>query len=408
MASLPTKALQFFCTTMTYMKTHTIKPLTNERRRILICVTGLSPQIVTETLYALCVASEQPWIPHEVWLITTRRGADNARLMLLSEQPGWFKKLLQEWQIPQIDFDEKHIHILMGSDGQPMDDIRDDTDNAKVADGISDFIRRFAANEHSEIHASIAGGRKTMGFFLGYAMSLWGRAQDRLSHVLVSPSFESQPEFFYPAPKPTVIASSRLGQDPLDTSTAKVWLGDIPFVRFRSLLPSALTQQNVGFAAAVQFVNQTLDQIKLTVDPANKQVFINGQAIRLQPMQLSILAVMAWFCQKGLPDLKAPSKEVDDAQWRRETLNALKQAIGEMNIAPSVDQWLNTAYPAGDTFSQQLSKLERTLRESGFLPLRSFIRRNHHEHGNRQRSYQLDLQPENICFLVNQSKNETK
>jgi CRISPR-associated protein (TIGR02584 family) len=35
---------------------------------------------------------------------------------------------------------------------------------------------------------SIAGGRKTMGFYAGYALSLYGRAQDRMSHVLVEES----------------------------------------------------------------------------------------------------------------------------------------------------------------------------------------------------------------------------
>jgi CRISPR-associated protein (TIGR02584 family) len=28
------------------------------------------------------------------------------------------------------------------------------------------------------------GERKTMGFYVGYALSLFGRAQDRLSHVI--------------------------------------------------------------------------------------------------------------------------------------------------------------------------------------------------------------------------------
>lgn len=37
-----------------------------------------------------------------------------------------------------------------------------------------------------------------MGFFVGYALSLFGRAQDRLSHVLVSDPFESLTDFYYP------------------------------------------------------------------------------------------------------------------------------------------------------------------------------------------------------------------
>ncbi|MEF8766960.1 hypothetical protein [Candidatus Accumulibacter contiguus] len=50
-------------------------------RRILVAVTGLSPQIVTETLYALAVApSGTAFVPTEIHLITTRSGAEKASL----------------------------------------------------------------------------------------------------------------------------------------------------------------------------------------------------------------------------------------------------------------------------------------------------------------------------------------
>ena len=56
-------------------------------RRILLAVTGLSPQVVTETLYALGVAAGQggadALMPTEVHLITTAQGAKIARTALL-------------------------------------------------------------------------------------------------------------------------------------------------------------------------------------------------------------------------------------------------------------------------------------------------------------------------------------
>jgi len=54
-------------------------------RRILLAVCGLSPQIVTETLYALASAPDLPFVPTEVHLITTREGAQRAELSLLSD-----------------------------------------------------------------------------------------------------------------------------------------------------------------------------------------------------------------------------------------------------------------------------------------------------------------------------------
>ena len=69
-------------------------------RRVLLAVTGLSPQIVTETLYALAVESRPTWIPTEIRIITTRRGEENARLTLLSDHPGWFHRLCEDYRLP--------------------------------------------------------------------------------------------------------------------------------------------------------------------------------------------------------------------------------------------------------------------------------------------------------------------
>jgi CRISPR-associated protein (TIGR02584 family) len=369
------------------------------RKKILVCVTGLSPQIVTETLFALSVEQSPRWIPDEIRLITTQRGADNARLMLLSDQPGWFHRLCLDWGLPPIAFDASHICILQDHAGQPLDDIRDDQDNQRAADGIADLVRRLSEDPNTEIHASIAGGRKTMGFFMGYAMSLWGRPQDRLSHVLVSSPFEARPEFFYPTPTPHVIPARAPGQDPLDASTAKVWLGDIPFVRLRGLLPASITQQNSGFAQAVAAANQALDQIDLTIDIAQSCVHINQQRIALPPMQIGLLCLLAWRCQHQLPPLPAPSKEADDPEWKQQARQTLRLAMGDMHIPNSLDARLNDPKAMGDTFSQQLSKMEKTLRNSGALPLSGLIARENIGTRSRQQGYRLNLQAERVRIV---------
>lgn len=369
-------------------------------RRILLCVTGLSPQIVTETVFALAVDSSPPWIPDEIRLVTTQRGAENARLLLLSDHPGWFLRLCDDWGLPHIAFDAAHIEVLKDSFGQPLDDIRDDQDNQRAADGIADLVRRLTEDDNTEIHASIAGGRKTMGFFMGYAMSLWGRPQDKLSHVLITSPFESRPEFFYPTPTSHVIPARAPGQDPLDAMTAKVWLGDIPFVRLRSLLPASLKGERGGFAQAVSAANRALDQIELEIDIAQSCVRINQQTVALPPMQMSLLCLLAWRCQRSQPPLPAPSKEADDPVWKRMVLHEMKQAMGEMHIPDSMDKRLNDQQAMGDTLSQQLSKMEKTLRESGSLPLRPLIGRQNISSYGRQQGYSLQLQPRQVRILA--------
>lgn len=217
-------------------------------RRILLAVTGLSPQIVTETLYALAVARQPAWVPTEIQILTTVRGAENARLNLLSEEPGWFHRLRRDYSLPEIAFDTASIHIMRRADGAMLDDIRDEGDNIAVADFITEHLRGLTADENASIHVSIAGGRKTMGFYVGYALSLFGRAQDRLSHVLISAPFESLRDFYYPSPVTRVIQP---GKDALDAKDAKVSLGDIPFVRLRDGLPEALLSGASRFSDSV-------------------------------------------------------------------------------------------------------------------------------------------------------------
>jgi CRISPR-associated protein (TIGR02584 family) len=81
------------------------------------------------------------------------------------------------------------------------------------------------------IHASTASGRKTMSIYLTAAMQLFGRAQDTLSHVLVTEEFEQMADFFYIPPTPRML-KRRDGQ-PVSTDNAKIYLADIPFIRLQ-------------------------------------------------------------------------------------------------------------------------------------------------------------------------------
>lgn len=171
-------------------------------RRVLLAVTGLSPQIVTETLYGLAVTRQPAFIPTEVRLITTSAGAESAERSLLGADPGWFTRLCTDHALPPIAFSLAHIQIIRDAAGQPLADIRDPADNARVADQITETIRALTADPDCALHVSIAGGRKTMGYYAGYALSLFGRAQDRLSHVLVATPTSQTASFSTRAPTP--------------------------------------------------------------------------------------------------------------------------------------------------------------------------------------------------------------
>ncbi len=61
------------------------------KRHILLALLGRSPQVLTETLYALCVSNKVPI--EEIWAISTLEGKHAALEKLLAIENGQFYKL---------------------------------------------------------------------------------------------------------------------------------------------------------------------------------------------------------------------------------------------------------------------------------------------------------------------------
>jgi CRISPR-associated protein (TIGR02584 family) len=252
-------------------------------RRILLAVTGLSPQIVTETIYALAVTGKPAWVPTEIRIITTRRGAEEAQRAFLSDE-GWFHRLCADYRLPEIAFGPENLHVIRTPGGAALDDILGEADNAAIADFITEQVREITADPNASLHVSIAGGRKTMGFYVGYALSLFGREQDRLSHVLVPPALESRKDFFYPAP---------------GASDTTVYLGPIPFVRLRDGLPGRLLEGRARFSEAVAEAQKVLPPVALYLDPATRTVTAGSERIVLERPQFALYWMMAERCLTG-------------------------------------------------------------------------------------------------------------
>lgn len=271
-------------------------------RRILLAVTGLTPQVVTETLYALACNDTAPWVPDEIHLITTQTGAENARLNLLLPG-GWFHRLCADYQLPQIAFPQNNIHILRDEADQPLDDIRTGSENARAADFIVDTVRQLTQDPASELHVSIAGGRKTMGYFLGYALSLYGRPQDRLSHVLVSEPYEANRDFYYPTPYDHPIHTRRGDREvAVDARLATVELAEIPFVRLRDGLPERLRAGKCGFSRVVDAANRAQLAPRLVLNTESLSVFADDEPIEVSKTEFAVLLWLAERCKRGEPE----------------------------------------------------------------------------------------------------------
>jgi len=207
---------------------------------VLVATLGLAPQVLTETLYALALRDEDRFVPEEIHVITTLPGRERVLADLLDGPHPMLRALATDYGIPQLAtaLTPERIRVVTDAGGVPLADIGSEADNTAAADCILALIRDLTADPETALHVSIAGGRKTMGFLLGYALSLYGRPQDRLSHVLVDAPLETHPQFYYPRPEPETL-TDRDGKAFL-ADASRVSLADIPFVRLRKQLPDWL------------------------------------------------------------------------------------------------------------------------------------------------------------------------
>lgn len=288
-------------------------------RRALLCVSGMTPQIVTETLHALLTQSP-PFVPTEIHLITTTDGEAKAREQLLDK--GWLARLCAERGVamPPLEI------VLIGAEGEAaLTDIRSDADNTVAADAILGAVRTLAQDEHCAIHASLAGGRKTMSHFMGYALSLFGRAQDRLSHVLVAPDWaERAKDFHYPPAQPTELRDKDervLG----NSAEVVVTLADIPLLRLGDNLPRLLRDGRASFSETVRLANLALGPATLRLDVRRRLTECSGIAVELTPANFAFLAWLALRAateQEGVPI--GEWQDADVAQY----LDVLAAAVG--------------------------------------------------------------------------------
>ena len=366
-------------------------------RRLLLAVTGLSPQIVTETLYALAVGRNEPFIPTEIRLITTREGAERARLSLLHPASGWFHRLRADYELPEITFKPSCIHVIGGADAEPLSDIRSAEDNIGAADTITEIVRNLTIDDDAALHVSIAGGRKTMGFYLGYALSLYGRRQDRLSHVLVNEPFESHSQFFYPTRESHIIHTPPPANRPCDTRDAVVTLADIPFVRLREGLPLRLVQGRTRFSEAVAAAQRVIGPVELALDLPGRRIRAGGEVVdNVPPVLLAFLAWMARRQSSGVEWVSCPSDGVPELDHAAGFLAEYAEIIGPLGDSERTVNRLRYGME-NNFFSQTKSKLARYLRNGlgdrragPYLPTAK---------GRRpQRRFGLDIKPGAISF----------
>ncbi|CAN5810300.1 hypothetical protein BH20ACI4_BH20ACI4_15540 [soil metagenome] len=261
------------------------------KRNILLCVAGGTPQIITETLWALKEKGERV---DEIRVITTSEGRRKmlegiivdergnvrgaADESLLDKDDGQFYEFQKEFPeyAGNIKFDENCLYILTtktkgvpsprDSEKDWLKDILTDEDNEKIANQICEIVRELAADENIRLHASIAGGRKTMSLYLMTAMQLFAKNDDTMSHVLVSKEVEfGAPKFFYKPQKsepildPNGNSKTKADGSNLTTVDVSIYLAEIPFIRLRGVGGDFFDKPIENYA---EFVSKTENELK--------------------------------------------------------------------------------------------------------------------------------------------------
>lgn len=251
----------------------------------LVALLGMSPAVVTETLWAL---AEEGTIPDHIDIVTTKKGWEGLeKAMAPSAKDGVWQRFTEAMRaaFPHVPNANRLrtinlCPILLEDAAQnEMEDLRGVEEHLLVADQMLKLLKS-RIKDHARVFASIAGGRKTMGALLFSCMSLVGRKQDRILHVLMNEPYDLrlEPPFFYPSDT----SHKRIEPDGTVTlhhgMAAKISLFEVPFVHLSNLYAGPFGQRgSLDYAKLVKLVDQQIEVKRIELDlDADEPLRING------------------------------------------------------------------------------------------------------------------------------------
>jgi len=252
---------------------------------VLIATVGTAPGIVTETVWALLERKPIPWCPTHIYLVTTSVGARACESALLGERSQLAALFRSRGLVPV----EPQPRIPTIPTKQPIEDIRTREENVAFANEITRLIKLHAERPDSRIHVSIAGGRKTMSSYAQAALSIFGRDQDELTHVLISiPEFEYSPLFFYPEqahqPIPIKIkdeATQAMITVERNAREATIDLVPSPFIRMGYILrEDAFPGGVVDYERTIEQVQAGLEEDRIKLKTGSNELVV-GRTVSL-------------------------------------------------------------------------------------------------------------------------------
>ena len=111
---------------------------------ILLAVAGMTPQVITETLYAI-LKEEPERFPKEIYVITTTEGDEKIRNNLLGAN-GKLNEFCNEYGLDSFKIDQdRHLKIIRDADNNLIEDARTREDQNIIADFIFNEVKELTA-----------------------------------------------------------------------------------------------------------------------------------------------------------------------------------------------------------------------------------------------------------------------
>ena len=343
-------------------------------RTILIAGMGTSPAVLTETVWALA-HQEKPVVPDEVVVIATKSGKDALRAAVMSGAPCVWERLKAALRKEKIAIDGKlvfgdtSIRVIPDENGNEVDDLRTGADNLRAADFMLGELRKYTEDTETTILCSIAGGRKTMSALLFSCMTLLGREQDKVYHVLLPPVFEQgvEPPFFFPEPGVTYTAKATGKKYKANKVQSELF--EVPFVRMRGWYQEKFKNIPPSYRTLISKVQTVAPPAvaypEIEIDAWNGWVTLNGRQVAMSRPCFAAIVALASGCEPKKLHAKLCELHAQHGAVECDWLSTFRE--GTLFANPDF----------AEDISKTLSNLRKSLAVAGFpnvetlVPLRS-------------------------------------
>ena len=277
----------------------------SDKKTVLVVGIGTSPAVMTETVWALAHQAE-PIVPDEIVVITTKSGKDVLCTKIMSGAPSVWNRLKTALAKEKIAIDGKlvfgdtSIRVIPDADGNEASDLRTGVDNLRAADFMLGELRKYTADSATTVLCSIAGGRKTMSALLFSCMSLLGREEDKVYHVLIPPEYECgmNPQFFFPEKgvKHELLYGELKGKR-IPSMEIEIELFEVPFVRMRGWYQDKFKSEPPSYKSLISKVQSVAPPAvvypEIEIDAWNGCMTACGKVHSFSPQLFALLVMLA-------------------------------------------------------------------------------------------------------------------